>query len=603
MSQSNTAPHLHADLLPIRMCAELVYCPRLFHLEHVQGIFVHSSDTIDGRSEHDRARRRGSVRRLAVAGDEPPPWSSLPRKLLLQSEAWGVRGEEDLLELDGDRVVAVESKHGASPRTESHMWEDHALPYRAWPGDVAQLGLYIALLREAGLPCDGGRVFYRGDRATTEVPWSFDLERFLLDVVARAREVARLVIPPEPLRDSPKCLGCSLHGVCLPDEHHALQAVDDSQAEVRRIVPSRDDRAVVYVTTPGTVVGKQSESLTLRRRDGVSERVLLKDVAHVAIVGPSYVTGQCMTLLLDSGVSVSHHTSGGRLVGFTSPIAARNVGLRRAQFRAADDRERTLAVARAIVLAKVHNQRTVLRRWRRGATVIAEDAMGGPMPEWADASEPTDERDERDARASCAVALRQMLHAQRAAQRAGDLDVLRGHEGEAAAAYFGALPQLLPPAWRADLGPRSRRPPRDRVNAMLGLGYALLCRDAISACVMVGLDPMLGFLHTMIAGRPALALDLMEPFRAAWVDVAILRLLATQGLGRDDFLVSSLGVTLTDAGRRAFIGAYERRADELTTHPRFGYRMSYRRLLELEARVLAKSLGGEIDDYVPLRTR
>ena len=138
---------------------------------------------------------------------------------------------------------------------------------------------------------------------------------------------------------------------------------------------------------------------------------------------------------------------------------------------------------------------------------------------------------------------------------------------------------------------------------MLSLGYALLCRDAVSACAQVGLDPMLGFLHTMIAGRPALAIDLMEPFRAAWVDTAVLRLLATHGIDRTDFHVSSLGVTLTDAGRRAFIDAYERRADELTTHPRFGYRMSYRRLLELEARVLAKWLLGEIEDYTPLRTR
>lgn len=114
---------------------------------------------------------------------------------------------------------------------------------------------------------------------------------------------------------------------------------------------------------------------------------------------------------------------------------------------------------------------------------------------------------------------------------------------------------------------------------------------------------MLGFLHTMIPGRPALALDLCEPFRAAWVDTAVLRLLATRGIDRDDFVFSSAGVALTERGRNALIAAYERRAEELTTHPRFGYRMAYRRLLELEARVLGKWLVGEIDQYTPIWTR
>src|SRR5690606_34765754 len=114
---------------------------------------------------------------------------------------------------------------------------------------------------------------------------------------------------------------------------------------------------------------------------------------------------------------------------------------------------------------------------------------------------------------------------------------------------------------------------------------------------------MLGLYHTMIPGRPALALDLMEPFRAAWVDTAVLRLVATNGIARTDFHVSGAGVFLSDRGRRVLIGAYERRADELTTHPRFGYRMSYRRILELEARVLAKWLLGEIDELRPIWTR
>ncbi|MFO0634765.1 MAG: CRISPR-associated endonuclease Cas1, partial [Nannocystaceae bacterium] len=201
------------------------------------------------------------------------------------------------------------------------------------------------------------------------------------------------------------------------------------------------------------------------------------------------------------------------------------------------------------------------------------------------------------------LALRRMQNASRAAERAPDVDTLRGCEGDAAARYFEVFPSLVPLAWRADFCGRSRRPPRDRVNAMLSFGYALLLRDAVSALARVGLDPMLGLFHTMIPGRPALGLDLMEPFRAAWVDTAVLRLIGTGGIDRDQFHLSAAGVELSDAGRRATVRAYERRADEQTTHPRFGYRMSYRRLLELEARILAKVLIGELDSYTPLWTR
>jgi CRISPR-associated protein Cas1 len=245
----------------------------------------------------------------------------------------------------------------------------------------------------------------------------------------------------------------------------------------------------------------------------------------------------------------------------------------------------------------------VLKRYRRGVMQEVNEAQGGDLPEWAGGPDPGELEAAEDAFARVTTARGRMKHALWAAERAPCVDVLRGHEGEAGAAYFEAFPAVLPPVWRADFSGRSRRPPRDRVNALLSFAYMLLVRDATAAAAVVGLDPMLGFFHTMIPGRPALALDLAEPFRAAWVDTAILRLLATGGIRPEDFHVATTGVTLTRAGRSALFGAYERRADELTTHPRFGYRMSYRRLLELEARILGKWLVGEIDEYTPLWTR
>ena len=595
------------ESLPIRMCNELVYCPRLFHLEHVQGIFVESADTIEGSGQHERAARRGKVHRLASESSEPEkasdPWNgALPRNMEFTSVAWGVHGRLDMLEITNDEVIAVEAKRGTAPVAERHRWHDFDLPYRAWPPDVAQIGLYMAVLRDAGLPCDEGRIFYRGNRIHTVVAWTDELERFLRAVVTEANRVRGLAVAPNPLQDSPKCLGCSLHGVCLPDEHHALQAEDEACREqpVRRILPGRDDRAVVHVTRPGTIVRKDGEALVVCPRDGEPERVLLKDVAHVALYGPCQVTEQCMQLLLAQGVPVSHHTGAGRLLGISTPVISQNVALRRAQYRCVEDPARSLAAARALVVAKVRNQRTVLRRYGRG---IEQTAVNEEVDEAADESTDDTSVDAPDPRMRCAGALRAMQHALRRVQNAETLDILRGCEGEAAASYFAALPTILPLSWQQDFAGRTRRPPRDRVNALLSFGYSLLIRDATAAAARVGLDPMLGFLHTMVPGRPGLALDLVEPFRAAWVDTAILRLLATHGIDRDDFILSSAGVTLTDRGRNALIHAYERRADELTTHPRFGYRMAYRRLLELEARVLGKWLVGEIDQFTPLWTR
>lgn len=613
-SHVTTNPNAEQESIPVRMCNELVYCPRLFHLEHVQGIFVESADTVEGSGQHERAARRGKVRRRdgderQPDGDAPPPdslpWDTLiPRSMEFSSVAWGVHGRLDLVELSGDEVVAVEAKHGSAPHSDRHSWHEFDLPHRAWPPDVAQLGLYMALLRDAGLPCVEGRIFYRGNNVHTVIPWSDELQRFLRRVVAEARRVRIEPTAPEPLVDSPKCIGCSLHGVCLPDEHHALRVEEAAlrDRDVRRILPGRDDRAVVHVTRPGTLVRKDGDALAICLRGEEPDRVLLKDVAHLAVYGPCQITEQCMQHLLTSGVPISHHTSAGRLLGLSAPLLTQNIALRRAQYRCADDPARALEAARALVLAKIRNQRTVLRRYSRGIEQSLSDDMG-ELPEWAGGSDEDTPLTPDDPRVRCAESLRDMQQSLRRAQIASELDALRGHEGDAAALYFKALPAILPAAWQQDFAGRTRRPPRDRVNALLSFGYSLLIRDATAAAARVGLDPMLGFLHTVIPGRPALALDLVEPFRAAWVDTAVLRLIATHGIDREDFVFSSAGVALTERGRRALIGAYERRADELTTHPRFGYRMSYRRLLELEARVLGKWLVGEVEHYTPLWTR
>lgn len=197
------------------------------------------------------------------------------------------------------------------------------------------------------------------------------------------------------------------------------------------------------------------------------------------------------------------------------------------------------------------------------------------------------------------------------AEAATSLESLLGIEGTAARIYFEAYGELLkPPQDDRDAGTltfdfdgRNRRPPRDPVNSLLSLGYAMLSKDLTIALQAVGFDPYLGFYHQPRYGRPALALDVMEEFRPLVVDSVVLSAINTGALQLSDFIRRGGAVTLTQTGRGKFLRAYERRMDEEITHPIFNYRISYRRTLEVQIRLLARYLTGEIDEYPPFATR
>jgi CRISPR-associated protein Cas1 len=191
--------------------------------------------------------------------------------------------------------------------------------------------------------------------------------------------------------------------------------------------------------------------------------------------------------------------------------------------------------------------------------------------------------------------------------QADQLDVLLGVEGTAARRYCSAFAEMLHPdeseAATFDLESRNRRPPRDPINALLSLAYSMLTREWTVVLLSVGFDPYLGFYHQPRYGRPALALDLMEEYRPLIAD-SLVPTVVNNGELRSEHFVRGLGaVSLTSAGRRKFIEAYERRMSQEITHPVFGYRISYRRVLEVQARLLARYLSGEIPEYPPFTTR
>jgi CRISP-associated protein Cas1 len=562
------------DLLPVRMLNEYAYCPRLFHLMHVQGRWADNAYTQDGRNVHRRVDKLDHVLPDAEGaepseadedtpeGDEPPVVS---RSIPLGSNTLGLTAKLDLVSTAEDQAVPVETKRGRVPNNAERSWE----PERV------QLMAQGLLLREHGYQCDHGVLYYAASRTRVDVPFSSELEcrtRELIDLARRAAHADKL---PPPLDDSPKCRGCSLAGVCLPDETQALTKTEEQgkTADVRRLFPIRDDALPLYVQEQGATVGKQGLGLVIRKGKEKLASTGLKDVSQLVLCGSVSVSAQALNWLCQEGVPIVHLTTGHWFCGITTGITLRNAFSRVSQYKAAADEEKCLALAKAVVVAKGANQRTMLRR-NALLTTVAD--------------------------------LEQMAELLSRVPSAPSNEHLLGLEGNLAARYFGNFASLLSPRdfdadW--DFTVRNRRPPKDPVNAMLSFGYAMLAKECTVALLAEGLDPWWGLYHQPRHGRPALALDLMEEFRPLVVDSAVITAVNTGMVSAKSFRRSKAGCILTDPGRKAFIRAYEARLDQLVTHPIFDYRCSWRSILRLQARLLAKWLAGDVPEYVGMTTR
>ena len=573
------------DLLPVRMLNEYAYCPRLFYLMHVEGRWADNAFTVEGRNVHRRADQLDHVLPDAgpppadrqadeqpsdghgpaapAPGDEPP---TVTRSVVLGSQALGLTGKLDLVSTADNEAVPVETKRGRVPDNE----------FRSYEPERVQLMAQGLLLREQGYACDHGVLYFAASRARVDVPFTPALESRTLDLLAQARQAALAAALPPPLDDSPKCVGCSLAGICLPDETLALAHQDDPSAEpvdVRRLYPARDDALPLYVQEQGAVVGKSGESLIIRKGGQELGRAPLKDVSQLVLCGNVSVTAQTLHLLCEAAIPVVHLSSGHWFYGLTTGITLRNAFARQAQYQAAADPAKTLALAKAAVAAKGANQRTLLRR------------NASPSP---------------------AADLEDMAQLLRKVEQAESAEQLLGLEGNLAARYYANFGSLLAPrdfdaSW--DFRTRNRRPPKDPVNAMLSFGYAMLAKECTVAVLAEGLDPWWGLYHRPRHGRPALALDLMEEFRPLVVDSAVISAVNTGMVAASDFTRSQAGCILTPKGRKAFIRAYEARLDQLVTHPVFDYRCSWRSIIRLQARLLARWLQGDVPQYVGMVTR
>ena len=608
--------------IPARMLNEFVYCQRLFYYEFVEGVFVESVDTLRGDAIHQRvdsgngalpkAKRKSdagqpkageeTVAAVESAGKEARTKDAEPetihsRSVQMGSERLGVAAKMDLVESKAEKedlltaleVCPVDYKAGAPKEGE----EANEL----WDTDKMQLGLQALILRDNGYTCNEGVIYYRATKQRVRLPITPEIESWILQNVAEARRIVTGPIPA-PLTHSPKCVRCSLAPVCLPDETRMLTQApsspdavpDDKSAEgglPRRLIAARDDTRPLYLNTQGYRVGCKDEVLTVKEKDRVIEEVRMRDLSHVALFGNIQISTQAIQSLCEQEIPVTYFSTGGWFYGITRGHALKNVFLRMEQFRQARDGAACLALARQFVHGKIRNHRTLLMR----------NHLEPPEP-----------------------VILKLKRASEDALAAVSLEELLGIEGAAASQYFQQfsgmvkveddLPGLEMPgkdskqlAFNFNFSHRNRRPPTDPVNAMLSLAYSMLAKDCTLAALAVGFDPYIGFYHQPRFGRPALGLDLMEEMRPLVAESTVLSCINNRVVTEKDFVRAGQAVNLTAPGRKRFFQMYEQRMSSLITHPLFDYKVSYRRALELQARLLAKTLTGEIAGYIPLLTR
>lgn len=560
-------PELSGDLplLPARMVNEYAYCPRLAYLEWVQGEWADSVDTVQGRFQHRRVDT-GKGGKLPPAGELDDEDKLHARSITLSSNRLGLIAKMDLIEVSDGVVVPVDYKRGKRPHVARGAYEP----------ELVQLCVQGLILEEHGYSCDEGVLYFAESKERVTVKFDNELRDKTLSTINGLRLAAASKKMPPPLEDSPKCPRCSLVGICLPDEINFLRR---AKTQPRPLAVAREEALPVYVQANKAKVSKKGETLEISVEDKPSATVRLNEASQLVLMGNVYVTTPTLHELLRREIPVSWFSYGGWFLGHTSGTGHKNVELRTAQYQASFDEQVCLRLAKGWIAAKITNARTLARRnWR---------------PE---------EKPE--------TLMQTLKRSADAARRAESIPQLLGIEGDAAARYFAVFRHLIKQPdnedetnFTFDFTTRNRRPPTDPVNALLSYAYALLTRAWTSTLSSVGFDPYRGFYHQPRYGRPALALDMMEPFRPLIAESAVLQAINNGEVRPTDFLSAAGSVNLKPDGRKRFIGVFERRISHEITHPLFGYKLSYRRLLELQARLLARFLLGDLSEYPNFTTR
>lgn len=569
------------SLWPARNIAEYAYCPRLFYYMQVEGVFLPSSDTEKGVAVHRRVDKPSAAPNDLDAEPSDSVRPKTVRSFALTSKHLGLTATLDLTEVSGSNATPVEYRKGrprrvtmAPPPDDPGEAEEPILTHaEPWPTDRVQIGLQAMLLEEAGYTVTEAILYYAAEKLRITIPVDDTLKTEALQTLEAAKACADGP-RPLPLENDVRCPRCSLQPICLPDEvNHQRAVAPTDELTPRKIWPPRDDGIHVVAQAKGIKIGIRGMSARMTDKTGsVIKEMPLANIESLSLLGSVQVTTQTIHALADRSIPVAFLSAAGRLVAMIDPLDSVSAQIRRAQIRKLDQPGTCLELARALISAKIMNQRTLLMR--------NNSSLPSHVP------------------ADLAKEAKQ-------ASQATSLDAVRGHEGQAAAIYFAHFAGMFKGDLAAefDVNGRQRRPPPDPINSCISLGYTMLTHECVAGLRVARLEPSIGGFHVSKPGRPALALDLMEPFRPLIADSVAISTFNRGELTEGHFLRTSAGCALTDAGRKAFFNAYGRRMDTEVTHPVFEYRLSYRRMIILHARMLAAWVAGEVPTLAFLTTR
>lgn len=527
------------DLLPISLVAHQVFCPRRAWLE-AAGETTDTWQMAEGSAMHSATDDLSTARPASL------------RAIEVADDSLGVTGRCDTVEVAPDGGLTVVEYKATPVRREPSVSDAMRI----------QLALQVGALRSVGHRVTDQAVYFTNHRV--RVPVALDERDFTAarGAVSATRATVEAHEAPPPLEDDPRCAFCSHVGICLPEE----RAED---VVTRRIVVADPDTQVVHLATAGSRASTRNGRLLVHAHGEEIASVPLERIQGIVVHGNIDLSGGLIREVLWRSLAIVWCTGTGRVVGWAVPGAGPNGAERVRQHE--ESAGGRLDLAREFIGAKIANQATLLRR-----NGHADDVL--PV-------------------------LRTLQRKASVARTATDL---LGSEGEAAAIYFSRFSTMLTSRVRAseiELTTRRGRPARDPVNAALNYTYAMLLADIVRAVAACGLDPHAGFLHTSTRNKPALALDLCEEFRAPVADSTVIRAFNNGELANRDFS-DVLGATrLREAGRRTLIAAYERRVQTEFRHPVFGYRITWRRAMEVQARMVLGVIDGTQARYVGIRTR
>ncbi len=542
---------------PIRVMAlhALLYCERLFYLEEVEEIRIADAAVYAGRALHEELKNSEEV------GGQ---WVSLE----MASDKLGLVGKVDCLRRYDGKLIPYEHKRGR-PKREGKVAQ-------AWRADAVQVTAYAMLLEEEiGEEVKEARIRYHAENVTVRVDIDGKAKEAVIEALRRANELRNSIERPPVAENENLCVRCSLAPVCMPEEER-LSAKDNRQP-IRLFPPDRE-ATTLHVIEPGTKVGRSGNSFKINRIDGDPLTYAVHEIGAIVLHGYAQISTQALQLAAHHDVPVHFITGGGRYLGaFNGGVGTVQRRLR--QLKALSDPSFCLELSIKLAKSKVQNSLRYIMRGTRGKTG-------------------------RSLEVQTPVSI--MRNCLKNLSGAKNRDELRGHEGLAARAYFDAMSALLRPDLPPELefSSRNRRPPRDRFNALLSFGYALLYQAVLQAILTVGLEPSLGFFHTPRSSAHPLALDLMELFRTPLWDVVLIGSInRLQWDPSCDFEITPGRVWLSESGRRKAVELFEKRLDEVWKHPVLGYSLSYSRLIELEVRLLEKEWSGSPGLFAKMRLR